>query len=58
LFGRLAGSVDSLGQAGPVVAVVVHPGETQVGIGEAAELAHRIVGRASARSDLFDERAQ
>ena len=58
LLGRLARPVDGLGQAEPQVAVVVHPGEAQVGIGQAPQLAHRVVGRATARGDLFDERAQ
>ena len=38
--------------------MVIHPGEAQVGVGEAPQLAHRIVGRATARGDVVDERAQ
>ena len=37
---------------------MVHPGEPQVRVGEAAQLADGVVGRAAARSDLFDERTQ
>ena len=37
---------------------MVHPGEAEVGVGQAAELAHGLVGRAVARGDLFDEGAE
>ena len=35
--------------------MVVHAGEPQVRIGQAAQLPHGVVGRALARRDLFDE---
>jgi hypothetical protein len=38
--------------------MVVHPGEAQVGIGETPQLAHRIIGRATPRGDVVDERTQ
>ena len=42
----------------PQVTVVVDAGEAQVGVGQAAQLAHRVVGRALARGDLFDQRTK
>jgi hypothetical protein len=38
--------------------MVVDPGEPEVGVGETPELTYGIVGRATARGDLLDERAQ
>ena len=40
------------------VAVMVDPGEPEVGVGQPAQLPHGVVGRAVARGDLFDERAK
>ena len=37
---------------------MVHPGEPQVRVGQAAQLPDGVVGRALARGDLFDERAK
>ena len=37
---------------------MVDAGEPEVGIRQAAQLPHGVVGRALARSDLFDERAK
>ena len=47
LLGRLARPVDGLGQALAQVAVVVDPGEAQVGEGQPPQLAHGVVGRAT-----------
>ena len=55
VLGRLARPVDRLGQAEPQVAVVVDPGEPQIGVGEAPEPAHGVVGRAASRGDVVDE---
>ena len=37
---------------------MVDPGEPEVGVGQAAQLPHGVVGRALARGDLLDERAK
>jgi hypothetical protein len=37
---------------------MVHPGEPQVRVGQAAQLAHGVVGRAAPSGDVFDERAK
>ena len=58
VLGCLAGAVDGLGHPEAQVTVVVHPGEPQVRVGQAAQLTHGVVGRALARGDLFDERAK
>ena len=58
VLGRLAWAVNRLGHAEAQVAVVVHPGEPQVRIGQATQLPHGVVGRALARSNLFDERTK
>ena len=58
VLGRLARSVDGLGHALAQVTMVVDPGETEIGIGQPAQLAHGVVGRAAAVGDLFDEQAE
>jgi hypothetical protein len=58
VLGRLAGPVDGFGHALAQVTVVVDPGEPQVGVGQAAQLADGIVGRAVARGDLVDQGAE
>ncbi len=37
---------------------MVDAGEAEVGVGQAAQLTHGVVGRAFAGGDLFDERAK
>ena len=54
VLGRLARAVDGFGHAEAQVAVVVDPGEAEVGIGQAAQLADGVVGRAAPGGDLFD----
>ncbi len=58
VLGRLARPVDGLGYAEPQVTLEVDAGETEVGVGQPAQLAHCIVGRALARGDLFDQRTK
>ena len=58
VLGRLARSVHGLGHALAQVPVVVDPGETEIGVGQPAQLAHRVVGRAPAVGDRVDERAE
>ena len=55
---RLARAVDGFGDAEAQVAVMVHPGEPQVRIGEAAQLPDGVVRRAASGRDVFDERAK
>ena len=52
VFGRLAGAVDGFGYAEAQVAVMVHPGEPQVRVGEAAQLPDGIVRRAASGRDV------
>ena len=58
VLGRLARAVDGFGHAEAQVAVMVHPGEPQVGVGQAAQLPDGVVRRAAAGGDVFDERAK
>ena len=58
VFGRLAGSVDRFGYAEAQVAVMVHPGEPQVRVGETPKLPDGIVRRAASGRDIFDEGAE
>ena len=55
---RLARPVDGLGHAQAQVAVMVDPGEPEVGIGHAPQEAHRLVGRAFAAGDLLNQRTK
>ena len=55
---RLPGSVDGFGDAEAKVAVMVHPGEPQVRIGQAAQLPDGVVGRAAPGGNVFDECAK
>ena len=56
--GALARPVDGFGHALAQVTVVVDAGEPQVGVGQPAQLADGVVGRAVARGDLIDEGAE
>jgi hypothetical protein len=38
--------------------MVIHPGETEVGVGQPSKLAHGVVGRARAGRDVIDESAE
>ena len=58
VFGCLAGPVDGFGHSLAQISVVVDPGETEIGIGQPAQLAHRVVRRAPAVGNGFDERAE
>ncbi len=58
VFGRLAGAVDRFGYAEAQVAVMVHPGEPQVRVGEASQLPDGVVRRAAPGRDVFDEGAE
>jgi hypothetical protein len=58
VFGRLAGAVDRFGYAEAQVAVMVHPGEPQVRVGEAPQLPDGIVRRASSGGDVINEGAE
>ena len=51
VLGRLARAVDGLGHAEAQVAVMVDPGEPEVRIGQAPQLANRVVGRAAPGGD-------
>ena len=58
VLGGLAWSVDGLGHPEAEVAVMVHPGEPEVGVGQTAELPDGVVRRAAAGGDVFDECAK
>ena len=58
VLGGLARPVHGLRHALAQVPVVVDPGEAEVGIGQPAQLAYRVVGRATALGNGFDERAE
>ncbi len=58
VFRGLARSVDGLGYAEAQVALEVHAGEAEVRVGQPAQLTHCVVGRAGARSDLFDQQTK
>ena len=55
---RLALPVDGLGQPLAQDAVVVDPGESQIGEGQPAEPVHGLVGGALSRPDVVQEALQ
>ena len=58
VLGGLARPVDGLGHAEPQVTLQVDAGEAEVRVGQPAQLAYCVVGRALARGDLFDQRTK
>ena len=58
MLGALARPVDGFGHPLSQVTVVVDAREAEVGIGQPAQLADGVVGRALARGDLVDEGAE